>query len=364
MPPLTPAQCDLRGLPYMPLDCARLLESDTYALTTGEEFKAALTLWCRSWSQIPAASIPNADRILAKWAGVSLNEWRMVREQALRGWISCSDGRLYHPIVAEKALTAWLQRISLQERSAKGNEKAGRAVVNDPAHFARLRVDAEQHLAVVRTLIMPLPEGAIDSPTGSADPSFGESLGTPTGTDFSSEVEGEGEGEGEEIISVPTNAPAVTGKPVGHDVQQAFDAYNEAAEQLGLSQAAKLTESRRKGIMARLKEAGPDGWTTVLENLAFSPHHLGQNDRGWRADLDFIIKQDRFQRFLEGATIPADQQARRSQAGSGGSYLDLAAQAMQPSRRHAQAERGQQAALNVLARRGALPHSPISGGDA
>ncbi|WP_336975928.1 DUF1376 domain-containing protein [Brevundimonas nasdae] len=346
----------------MPLDCARLLESDTYALTTGEEFKAALTLWCRSWSQIPAASIPNADRILAKWAGVSLNEWRMVREQALRGWISCCDGRLYHPIVAEKALAAWLQRISLQERSAKGNEKAGRAVVNDPAHFARLRVDAEQHLAVVRTLIMPLPEGAMDSPTGSAAPSLGESLGTPTGTYFPSEVEGEGEGE--EIISALTNAPPMTARPVGHDVQQAFDAYNEAAEQLGLPQAAKLTESRRKGINARLKEAGPDGWATVLENLAFSPHHLGQNDRGWRADLDFIIKQDRFQRFLEGATIPADQRARRSQAGSGGSYLDLAAQAMEPSRRHAQAERGQQAALNVLERRGALPHSPISGGDA
>ncbi|MDP3377029.1 MAG: DUF1376 domain-containing protein, partial [Brevundimonas sp.] len=126
MRPLTPLQCDLRGLPYMPLDCARLLESDTYALTTGDEFKAALTLWCRSWSQAPAASLPDSERILAKWSGVSLSEWRQVREQALRGWLRCTDGRLYHPVVAEKALTAWLQRLSLQERSAKANDRPGR----------------------------------------------------------------------------------------------------------------------------------------------------------------------------------------------------------------------------------------------
>ena len=29
---------------------------------------------------------------------------------ALRGWIKCGDGRLYHPVVAEKANEAWLQK--------------------------------------------------------------------------------------------------------------------------------------------------------------------------------------------------------------------------------------------------------------
>jgi hypothetical protein len=31
-PPLTPADCDLRGLPFMPMDVVRILDSDLFAL--------------------------------------------------------------------------------------------------------------------------------------------------------------------------------------------------------------------------------------------------------------------------------------------------------------------------------------------
>ena len=40
--PLTPLEADLRGMPFMPLDVVRLTDSDLFALSTGEEFKAAL----------------------------------------------------------------------------------------------------------------------------------------------------------------------------------------------------------------------------------------------------------------------------------------------------------------------------------
>src|SRR5690606_34722145 len=94
--PLTPPGCDLRGLAFMPLDCARLLESELFALTTGDEFKAALALWCKSWSEVPAASLPNNERLLASKAGVPLTVWRDLAEMALKGWVECADGRLYH----------------------------------------------------------------------------------------------------------------------------------------------------------------------------------------------------------------------------------------------------------------------------
>ncbi|MNY08533.1 hypothetical protein D3C86_1413920 [compost metagenome] len=70
--PLTPADCNLRGLPFMPLDTERLLDSDMMALSTGEESKTALRLWCKSWIQEPAASLPDDDRILAHLAGKEL----------------------------------------------------------------------------------------------------------------------------------------------------------------------------------------------------------------------------------------------------------------------------------------------------
>ncbi len=111
--PLTPADCDLRAFAFMPLDVVRLRDSDIAALSNGEEFRAAVLLWCASWHQIPAASLPDDDMILAQLAGFGrvVREWKKVRSGSLRGWILCSDGRLYHPVIAEKAIDAWNRKL-------------------------------------------------------------------------------------------------------------------------------------------------------------------------------------------------------------------------------------------------------------
>ncbi len=123
--PPVPPDCDLRGMPFMPLDVVRLVDSDLAALSTGDEFKAAVILWCKAWAQIPAASLPNDDRILARLAGLSLSEWQIVREAALRGFIECSDGRLYHAVIAEKAAEAWAHRQKQRDRANKRWGKDG-----------------------------------------------------------------------------------------------------------------------------------------------------------------------------------------------------------------------------------------------
>lgn len=120
--PLVPADCDMRGLQFMPLDVVRLMDSDIFALSTGDEFKAAVALWCKSWLQVPAGSIPNDDRVLAHLSGAGAR-WKKLRSVALRGFIECLDGRLYHPVVCEKAREAWEFRLRQRERSAKGNAK-------------------------------------------------------------------------------------------------------------------------------------------------------------------------------------------------------------------------------------------------
>lgn len=114
--PLTPPECDLRGMPYMPLDIVRLFDSDLYALSTGDEFKAALTLWGKSFLQIPAGSLPSDERILAHLSGTGAN-WKKVRDMALRGWVKCNDNRLHHPVVAEKAKDAWDARVARRTRT-------------------------------------------------------------------------------------------------------------------------------------------------------------------------------------------------------------------------------------------------------
>jgi hypothetical protein len=120
--PLTPVDCDLRDFAFMPLDTVRLLDSDMFALSTGDEFKAAMTLWCKAWQQVPAGSLPADDRVLAHLSG-SGAKWAKLKTIALRGFIECSDGRLYHPIVCEKATEAWAKKLSYRARSKKGNSK-------------------------------------------------------------------------------------------------------------------------------------------------------------------------------------------------------------------------------------------------
>lgn len=116
--PMTPPECDLRGLPFMPLDVVRLGDSDLFALASGEEFKAAVALWCKAWLQVPAASLPDDPRILAHLSGTGAR-WSKVSNMALRGWVKCSDGRLYHPVVAEKAREAWRHREAQRARANK-----------------------------------------------------------------------------------------------------------------------------------------------------------------------------------------------------------------------------------------------------
>ena len=100
----------------MPLDVVRLFDSDFYALSSGDEFKAGLSLWCKAFLQRPAGSLPDDDRLLAHLSGAG-SAWKRVKVMALRGWTRCSDGRLYHKTVAEKVLEAWQSRLDRRART-------------------------------------------------------------------------------------------------------------------------------------------------------------------------------------------------------------------------------------------------------
>ncbi len=123
--PMTPADCDLRDFQFMPLDIARLFGSEFHARASDGEWRAGLTLWLKSYHQVPAGSLPDDDVALARLAeyGRDLKSWRAVKDGALHGWVKCSDGRLYHPVVAEKALEGWLQKLHARLRGGKGNAK-------------------------------------------------------------------------------------------------------------------------------------------------------------------------------------------------------------------------------------------------
>lgn len=108
-PPFTSPDAELRDFPFMPIDVTRLLESEFNAITDDTAWRVGLTLWLKSWQQEPAGSLPNSDASLCKLAdlGRDLETWKRVKAVAMRHWVLCSDGLLYHPVVAEKVNEAW-----------------------------------------------------------------------------------------------------------------------------------------------------------------------------------------------------------------------------------------------------------------
>lgn len=52
----------------------------------------------------------------------------------------------------------------------------------------------------------------------------------------------------------------------------------------------KLTDKRKLKLKARLKDIGEEQLIKAITNTSASNFHRGDNDRGWQADLDWIIK--------------------------------------------------------------------------
>ena len=120
--PLSPADCDLRGYDFMPLFGNRLFNSHLYrkAIRDPRAGLAAIKLWWVAWQQCPAGSLPDDDDDLAMLAdfGLDTKAWAKVRDLALHGFVKCSDGRLYHPVLCTEAVKAFNGRRKERERKA------------------------------------------------------------------------------------------------------------------------------------------------------------------------------------------------------------------------------------------------------
>ena len=106
--PLTPPDCDLRDFEFMPLDVNRLRRSKAWLVAKRKPALAfyMINLWTAAWHEVPAASLENDDDVLADLAMCDPSKWPALREEVLRGWVLCDDGRLSNPALAKRAINA------------------------------------------------------------------------------------------------------------------------------------------------------------------------------------------------------------------------------------------------------------------
>ncbi|MDX0499094.1 hypothetical protein GHK46_06155 [Sinorhizobium medicae] len=72
------------------------------------------------------------------------------------------------------------------------------------------------------------------------------------------------------------------------------------ARQSGLSVPRAVTASRRRSLLLRIEEHGLPAVLDAIERIGRSRFCRGENDRGWRADLDFLCQPKSFVSILEG----------------------------------------------------------------
>lgn len=151
------------------------------------------------------------------------------------------------------------------------------------------------------SLIPPPNQGADFSTESTPAARVADACPTPHGK---VSVEGERERKGKEKKEVKViDAVAPDDRADQTDeIAVMIAVWNETAEDLGLPRVQKLTGARRQKARARLRDCGGlGGWRSAMTKLRNCPWMLGDNDRQWRADFDFIIGETKFARLMEGS---------------------------------------------------------------
>lgn len=312
--PLVPADADLQDFPFMPLHVARLRDSDLAAEETPEACWYAVLLWAASWHQLPAGSLPDNDRVLMKLVDLGRDErtWKKHKDGALRGFVRCSDGRLYHPVVAEQVNSAWDAKLRQKHRTfcaavRKHNERNPENKLETPTFEEWVALDRPDSVtATAAKLSRAEPEKVTrDRKTSHADND--RDIGS------NRQGQGQGQGQGDSIIdkSSPSGDPPFELELVGGDgedpdrpltVDEIVLGWNELAEAVDLPKVVKLTDARAAQAKARMKDF-PDlaSWQSAFGTIRSSPFLQGRNDRGWKADFDFLIQAKSFPKLVEGS---------------------------------------------------------------
>ncbi|MGE3876177.1 MAG: hypothetical protein AB7F74_24750 [Parvibaculaceae bacterium] len=96
-----------------------------------------------------------------------------------------------------------------------------------------------------------------------------------------------------------SSASAASG-PSSEEVSKAFQDFCAAAQTHGLPVPRALAPDRRKKLVARLREVGPEGWCQALKAIAERPFLRGAGSTGWTASLDWLLSPTNLRKVLEG----------------------------------------------------------------
>lgn len=308
--PLVPAEVDLNGYGFMPMLHHRVLQSTLFIKSTGDEFKAAFALWCASWSEKPAGSLPDDDEMLEHLS--RSKTWKKVRDRAMHGWIRCSDGRLYHPTLAPLAIDAWARREEFREVQE-----------NRETRQERWRAKVKELSEALRALGVTPPRNAslekLEAMLRDAQPSQRETVRdvAETSRRDAAEMALTETGTGTETGNTkeePTVLVAGTSyRPPPTPNAELVELYHRHLPTL--PRVEVLNDSRKRAVAARWREVCADGKLDKAKGLEWFAWYFahagksrfltgqtpGRSGRTWMADFDFLMTPSKFAKVVEGS---------------------------------------------------------------
>ena len=256
----------MADFPQMPLWTDAYI-GDTQHLTN-EEHGIYLRLLMFAWRS-PTCSLPNDDKRLAIMVGVTAGKWAKLKPTIMAFWDLDGD--------------AWKQKKLTKERQYAEKKREQKRAAGKASAEAKSRKTKDRHPTDVAT----------------ADATADQ-------------------------LPIPIPIPTVSeeGKPSScqnDEIDAAFDAYAETASRQGWPQVQKRTKARTASLRARLKDAGGlEGWKAALDRAAASNHCNGQNERGWTANFDFLVRESSFTKLMEGNYDNRDRPYPPTPNGRGG----------------------------------------------
>ena len=275
------------------------------AIETG----AYICLLIAAWRS-PGCRLPDDDKRLARYARCGLKTWRRIRPTVIEFWT------VEHGYLTQKRLMkemAYLQVRSDKNRAAANTRWRDQDVEKTDEikrrGSQREGVDdkGEAHVASDKQLINLDTDDANASPRDMRQP-------CPHTYTYSKKK-----------FIEPDGSTNIVKSSALDPVLLAVEKYNDMASRCGLPKAQKITKARKAAIGARLKDGGGiDGWQAALDKVEAQTWLHGDNDRGWKANLDFIAGEQSFTKLMEG-TYDRDLTDNQNAAGGRSTDPSLAA---------------------------------------
>jgi uncharacterized protein YdaU (DUF1376 family) len=233
--------------------------SATTRLTT-EQHGAYVLLLLDYWKNGPP---PNDDAVLAQIARLSPQSWKKARP-ALIGFFEQRAGHLIQRRV-EKERQRAAENVEKRSKAGKASAEA-RAKAKDGGITCSTHVATGDAANAQQNVRPSPPEPQKIHPPLSPNP---------------------------EDMSACADPPLTK--------REILEAWDQRMVPLGFPAVRKMTAQRDRQLSARLKDSTIEDWQRAMDALERSRFCRGENDRGWRADFDFLLQPKSFTKLLEGA---------------------------------------------------------------